>query len=98
MIASHSTKINGRWYRIGSLIPEDDREFVDSEIDAGQSELHNSVSIDEIKKTYNITSKSDIALMRKDELVRMATDFGIYDVHEKSAADLKKIMIKELGY
>lgn len=95
MIALHSTKINGRWYRAGEVIP-DGNETVNSEIDAEQSEQHDIVAV--IKEKYNITAKSDIALMRKDELVRMATDYGIHDASEKSAADLKKVMVKELGY
>ena len=75
MIATHSIKINGKWYKAGE-------------------EIRHANTISENKKTY---TKTDINRMSTSDLQKLASEHGIEDANAKSCAELKKVLIRQLG-
>lgn len=74
MIATHSIKINGKWYKAGE-------------------EIRSANTISK-KKTY---TKTEINRMSTSDLQKLASEHGIEDANAKSGAELKKVLIRQLG-
>ena len=82
MIATHSIKINGKWYKAGEEIPS-----------AGtnpKGDFSQHMSPPKEDKTY---TKTDINRMSTSDLKSLAISEGIDRAEDMSGADLKKVMI-----
>lgn len=105
MIAKHSIKIDGVWYTAGMEIPMKGEEAPSPSVAVSEpiEEPNEPVVVEApvtetIKKTYNITSKSDISTMRKDQLVKIATDLGMNGAEYLTVAVLKERIQSKLGF
>lgn len=82
MVAKHSVKVNGKWYRAGEgVFPAEPRK-----------------NEPEHKKTeqpqYN---KTDINRMTTAELQSLAAEVGIENAFDTSGGELKKLLIEHFG-
>ena len=84
MIATHSVKINGKWYRAGEKIPA-----LNS---ASESKIPDEVE----KETKNYT-KTEINRMPIADLKGLAARMEIESSETMSGAELKKALIEAFG-
>lgn len=87
MIATHSVKHNGVWYKPGENIPETASEAVSSLLPGSQE----TVESEKLKK-------SDISRMSTANLKSLAIEQGIDGAEDMSGADLKKVLIEHFGF
>jgi len=81
MIATHFTKVNGKWYRAGQEIPA----------------LSNETENPESEITKNQYTRTDISRMPVDELRKLAGETGISGAESMTGADIKKALIDALS-
>lgn len=88
MVAKHSIKVNGVWYRAGEEIspaknaPKTEDDFV----------KHMNPPTEEV-----IYTKTEINRMPTAELKEVAKTNGIENVEEMTGAELKKVLIEKFG-
>lgn len=82
MIATHSIKQNGRWYKAG--------EEIDSPADFMKKQ---EIPEQEEKKI----TKTDIHRMPVEELRKLAEEQGIEGSEYLNGADIKKLLIEKMG-
>lgn len=87
MIATHSVKHNGVWYKPGENIPETASEVVSSLFPESQETVENGK-----------LKKSDISRMSTANLKSLANEQGINGAEDMSGADLKKVLIEHFGF
>lgn len=87
MVAKHSVKVNGVWYRAGE------------EISLAKPEVKEKNFLDEfaenLAKEEFAYTKTEINRMSTADLKKLAKENGIDD--ELSGADIKKALIKKFG-
>lgn len=82
MVAKHSVKVDGKWYRAGD------------EISPAESQRNES----EQKKTEQPQyTKTDINRMTTAELQSLAAEVGIENAFDTSGGELKKLLIEHFG-
>lgn len=82
MVAKHSVKVNGKWYRAGD------------EISPAKPQKNEP----EHKKTEQPQyTKTDINRMSTAELQSLAAEVGIENAFETSGGELKKLLIEHFG-
>lgn len=82
MVAKHSVKVNGKWYRAGDEIsPAGPRKNETEQKKAEQPQ-------------YN---KTDINRMSTAELQSLAAEVGIENAFDTSGGELKKLLIEHFG-
>lgn len=82
MVAKHSVKVNGKWYRAGE-------DIFPAEPQKNKSEQ---------KKTEQPQyTKTDINRMSTAELQSLAAEVGIENAFDKSGGELKKLLIEHFG-
>lgn len=86
-IAEYPVKLNGKLYRVGDKIPTLDA----TPINEKDVKVEVEKSIDEHKY-----SRSEIQLMKVEDLRNLATSVGI-DATEKSGNSLKKALLEHFG-
>lgn len=104
MIAGYSMKIDGIWYTAGMEIPMKGEGAPSPSVvsepveEPKEPEVVETPVTEAIKKTYNITSKTDITTMRKDQLVKIATDLDMNGAEYLTVAVLKERIQSKLGF
>ncbi len=83
MVATHSVKINGVWYRPGEKIKEKAE-------DKNTSAFSNYMNPPEYTKT-------EISRMSTADLKKLAKELDIEEADTYTGADLKKLLIDKLG-
>ena len=84
MIYGYDVKINGKWYKAGEEVNSSPSFIIEPKKDEGVSD----------KKSY---SRSEIQLMKADDLKKLAESEGIENAMETSGNQLKKILIEHFG-
>jgi len=105
MIAGYSIKIDGIWYRAGMELPAKGEEAPSPSVVVSEPKEEPKEPVvaeisetDAIKKRYNITSKTDITMMRKEELVKIAGDLDMNGAEYLTVAVLKERIQSKLGF
>ena len=84
-IAEYPIKLNGKLYRVGDKIPTLDATHINKE----------DVKVEVDKSTdEHEYSKSEIQLMKVDDLRELAKSIGMENVEETSGTNLKKALIE----
>ena len=81
MIATHSIKHDGVWYKVGEEVPESNS---------------NSVPSDFMNPPEPYT-KTEINRMSTADLKKLASENGIANATEINGSDLKKMLIEKFG-
>lgn len=81
MVATHSIKVNGQWYKAGEEI-------------APAPVIKEPVIEKPEKPKY---TRKDITFMRVDDLRKLAEEQGIKDADEMTGTALKPLLIEKLG-
>lgn len=84
MIATHSVKMNGVWFRAGDFLP----------LPSSASE---PIRVSENKESMPVYKKNDINRMPVAELKELASTMGIESYETMNGAGLKKSLIEALG-
>lgn len=84
MIYGYDVKINGKWYKAGEEVNSSPSFITEPKKDEVVSD----------KKSY---SRSEIQLMKADDLKKLAESEGIENAMETSGNQLKKILIEHFG-
>lgn len=82
MVAKHSVKVNGKWYRAGDEI---------SPAEPQKSKLEQK------KEEQPQYTKTDINRMTTAELQSLAAKSGIENAFDTSGGELKKLLIEHFG-
>ena len=82
MIATHSIKHDGVWYKVGDEVPESNS---------------NSVPSDFMNPPENSYTKTEINRMSTADLKKLASEKGIENAAEINGGDLKKMLIEKFG-
>lgn len=82
MIATHSIKHDGVWYKVGDEVPESN---------------NNPVPSDFMNPPESKYTKTEINRMSTADLQLLATEQGIDNAEELTGAELKKLLIEKLG-
>ena len=106
MIARYSTKIDGIWYQAGMEIPERGEEAPSPSVSNPviPEEIVPEVEDEEvpgasgIRKNHNIKTKTDILMMRKDELVQIAEELEMANPEYLTVPVLKDRISSKLGF
>lgn len=89
MVAKHSVKVNGVWYRAGE------------EITPAKTETKEKNFLDEfaenIAKEEFAYTKTEINRMSTADLKKLATSNGIDKAEDMSGSELKKVLIERFG-
>lgn len=84
MIYGYDVKINGKWYKAWEEVNSSPSFIIEPKKDEVVSD----------KKSY---SRSEIQLMKADDLKKLAESEGIENAMETSGNQLKKILIEHFG-
>ena len=82
MIATHSIKHDGVWYKVGDEVPESNS---------------NSVPSDFMNPPETPCTKTEINRMSTADLKKLASENGIENATEINGGDLKKMLIEKFG-
>ncbi len=82
MIATHSIKHDGVWYKVGEEVPESN---------------NNSVPSDFMNPPETPYTKTEINRMSTADLKKLASENGIENATEINGSDLKKMLIEKFG-
>ena len=82
MVATHTIKLNGKWYRAGEELPAPTAEKVETKT---TEKITN-------EKPY---TKSEITLMKAAELRELAAQNGIDNAEEYTGSELKRMLIEK---
>lgn len=82
MIATHSIKHDGVWYKVGEEVPESN---------------NNSVPSDFMNPPETPYTKTEINRMSTADLKKLASENGIENAAEINGGDLKKMLIEKFG-
>ena len=82
MIATHSIKHDGVWYKVGDEVPESN---------------NNSVPSDFMNPPETPYTKTEINRMSTADLKKLASENGIENATEINGSDLKKMLIEKFG-
>ena len=82
MIATHSIKHDGVWYKVGEEVPESN---------------NNSVPSDFMNPPETPYTKTEINRMSTADLKKLANENGIENAAEINGGDLKKMLIEKFG-
>ena len=82
MIATHSIKHDGVWYKVGEEVPENNS---------------NSVPSDFMNPPETAYTKTEINRMSTADLKKLASESGIENATEINGSDLKKMLIENFG-
>ena len=82
MIATHSIKHDGVWYKVGDEVPESNS---------------NSAPSDFMNPPETPYTKTEINRMSTADLKKLASENGIENATEINGGDLKKMLIKKFG-
>ena len=82
MIATHSIKHDGVWYKVGDEVPESNS---------------NSVPSDFMNPPETPYTKTEINRMSTADLKKLASEKGIENAAEINGSDLKKMLIEKFG-
>lgn len=82
MIATHSIKHDGVWYKVGDEVPESNSNSVPSDF------------MNPPEKPY---TKTEINRMSTADLKKLASENGIENATEINGSDLKKMLIEKFG-
>lgn len=82
MIATHSIKHDGVWYKVGDEVPESNS---------------NSVPSDFMNPPETPYTKTEINRMSTADLKKLASENGIENATEINDGDLKKMLIEKFG-
>lgn len=82
MIATHSIKHDGVWYKVGDEVPESNS---------------NSVPSDFMNPPETPYTKTEINRMSTADLKKLASEKGIENAAEINGGDLKKMLIEKFG-
>lgn len=82
MIATHSIKHDGVWYKVGDEVPESNS---------------NSVPSDFMNPPEAPYTKTEINRMSTADLKKLASENGIENATEINGSDLKKMLIEKFG-
>jgi hypothetical protein len=82
MIATHSIKHDGVWYKVGDEVPESN---------------NNSVPSDFMNPPKTPYTKTEINRMSTADLKKLASENGIENAPEINGGDLKKMLIEKFG-
>lgn len=82
MIATHSIKHDGVWYKVGDEVPESNS---------------NSVPSDLMNPPETPYTKTEINRMSTADLKKLASENGIENATEINGSDLKKMLIEKFG-
>ena len=82
MIATHSIKHDGVWYKVGDEVPESNS---------------NSVPSDFMNPPETPYTKTEINRMSTADLKKLASENGIENATETNGSDLKKMLIEKFG-
>lgn len=82
MIATHSIKHDGVWYKVGEEVPESN---------------NNSVPSDFMNPPETPYTKTEINRMSTADLKKLASENGIENATELNGGDLKKMLIEKFG-
>ena len=82
MIATHSIKHDGVWYKVGDEVPESNS---------------NSVPSDFMNPPETPYTKTEINRMSTADLKKLASGTGIENAAEINGSDLKKMLIEKFG-
>lgn len=82
MIATHSIKHDGVWYKVGDEVPESN---------------NNSVPSDFMNPPETPYTKTEINRMSTADLKKLASENGIENATEINGGDLKKMLIEKFG-
>nr|DAI23755.1 MAG TPA: Rho termination factor, N-terminal domain [Caudoviricetes sp.] len=82
MIATHSIKHDGVWYKVGDEVPES---------------TSNSVPTDFMNPPETAYTKTEINRMSTADLKKLASENGIENATEINGSDLKKLLIEKFG-
>lgn len=94
MIATHSVKINGTWYKAGAEIPA----FTDKPSEAKEEPIEvTTFPVETSAEEPKRYTKRDITFMKVDDLRKLASDLGINGAEELTGTALKPIIIEKLG-
>lgn len=91
MIATHTMKVNGAYYRAG----EEVKEVVKAAAEKVAANIIAEPKIEPVSDTKY--TKTEINRLSTAELQELATKEGIANATETSGAELKKILIKHFG-
>ena len=91
MIATHTMKINGIYYRAGEEIPSPDEKPVKKPVEPVETPVE---SEEKAEVTY---TKSDIMSMKAAKLRDIATENGVENPEELTGAELKKLLVEKFG-
>lgn len=92
MVATHSIKINGVWYKAGDEISPAENTSKENKTDDFAQYMNEPVESGE--ETY---TKTEINRMSTADLRRLAKDKEISGAEEMTGAELKKVLIEKLG-
>lgn len=90
MKATHTIKINGRWYKAGETIPA----LQSLEVTTPYEMTEEVVDLPKEVATY---TKSDILQMKVAELKGLAEKEGFENAQSLNGADLKKLLVEHFG-
>ena len=82
MIATHSVKHDGVWYKVGEEVPESSG---------------NSAPSDFMNPPETPYTKTEINRMSTADLKKLASENGIENATEINGSDLKKMLIEKFG-
>ena len=82
MIATHSIKHDGVWYKVGDEVPESNS---------------NSVPSDFMNPPETPYTKTEINRMSTADLKKLASENGIENATEINGGDLKQMLIEKFG-
>lgn len=88
MIAKHSVKVNGVWYRAG--------EEISSPVSYNVTSTDEK-KIDEIVEKQPQYTKTDINRLSTGELKALAKEQAIDGAEDMTGGDLKKVLIEKFG-
>lgn len=82
MIATHSIKHDGVWYKVGDEVPESNSSSVPSDF---------------MNPPETPYTKTEINRMSTADLKKLASENGIENAAEINGGDLKKMLIEKFG-
>ena len=85
MIATHTIKINGEYYRAGEVIPSPDEKPV---------KVNKEVEVKDDAPKY---TKKDITFMKVAKLREVAAENGVENPEELTGVELKELLIDKFG-
>lgn len=92
MVATHSIKINGFWYKAGDEISPAENKPEENKTDDFAQYMNEPVESEEV--TY---TKTEINRMSTADLKALAKSKDVEDAEKMSGAELKKVLIEKFG-